>query len=83
MKLKTPENPVRIGVVGEYFTAMDPYSNLFLQEKLVRLGASVSRFLNVTKLSFPGKRVGSAAEGQRVRPVQHGGDDDLDAERCA
>lgn len=55
VKLKTPENPVRIGVVGEYFTAMDPYSNLFLQEKLVRLGASVSRFLNVTNCHFRAK----------------------------
>ena len=38
LELKIPEHPVRIGIVGEYFTAMDPGSNQFLQDKLVRLG---------------------------------------------
>ena len=55
LELKIPEHPVRIGIVGEYFTAMDPGSNQFLQDKLVRLGASVYRFLNVTNCHFRAK----------------------------
>lgn len=52
---RIPAYPVRIGVVGEYFTIMDAHSNQFLEEKLVRLGASVHRFLNVTNCHFRAK----------------------------
>ena len=55
LKQIIPENPVRIGVVGEYFTVMDEHSNQFLQEKLVNLGASVYRFMNVTNCHFRAK----------------------------
>ena len=55
LKQIIPENPVRIGVVGEYFTVMDEHSNQFLQEKLVDLGASVYRFMNVTNCHFRAK----------------------------
>ncbi|HJB83027.1 MAG TPA: hypothetical protein H9711_07750 [Candidatus Mediterraneibacter intestinavium] len=55
LKQRIPEHPVRIGIVGEYFTVMDEHSNQFLQEKLVRLGASVYRFMNVTNCHFRAK----------------------------
>lgn len=52
---RIPENPVRIGVVGEYYTVMDEHSNQYLQEKLIRLGASVHRFMNATNCHFRAK----------------------------
>lgn len=55
IETRIPEQPVRIGIVGEYFTIMDGHSNQFLQEKLVNLGASVYRFLNVTNCHFRAK----------------------------
>lgn len=55
LELKLPEHTIRIGIVGEYFTVMDQHSNQFLQEKLVGLGASVYRFLNVTNCHFRAK----------------------------
>lgn len=55
LEQKIPENPVRIGIVGEYYTVMDEHSNQFLQEKLIRLGASVHRFMNVTNCHFRAK----------------------------
>lgn len=55
LELRIPGNPVRIGIVGEYFTVMDEYSNQFLQEKLVGLGASVSRFMNFTNCHLRAK----------------------------
>lgn len=54
-EMHTPANPVRIGIVGEYFTVMDRHSNQFLQDKLVRLGASVYRFMSVTNCHLRGK----------------------------
>lgn len=53
--LRIPEHPVRIGVVGEYYTIMDEHSNQHLQEKLIGLGASVHRFMNVTNCHFRAK----------------------------
>ena len=50
-------HPVRIGIVGEYFTAMDPHSNLHLEDKLMALGCSVERFLNVTNCHIRTKEV--------------------------
>ncbi len=55
LELRRSQYPVRIGVVGEYFTAMDAHSNQYLQEKLIRLGASVERYLNVTNCHFRAK----------------------------
>lgn len=55
IKTYIPEHPIRIGIVGEYFTIMDEHSNQFLQEKLVGLGASVYRFMNVTNCHFRAK----------------------------
>ena len=39
---------MRVGVVGEYFTAADPHSNLGLERKLLDLGVEVHRQLNMT-----------------------------------
>lgn len=46
--LDKPDDPVRIGVVGELFTAIDERSNLGLDEKLLGLGVEVHRMLNLT-----------------------------------
>lgn len=43
-----PANPIRIGVVGELFTAIDERSNLELDEKLLDMGVEIHRYLNLT-----------------------------------
>ena len=43
-----PERPVRVGVVGEYFTAPVPHANLHVEDKLARMGVSLARFVNMT-----------------------------------
>ena len=35
--LKKPEHPIRIGLVGEYFTILDPYSNHDVEAKLAKI----------------------------------------------
>lgn len=45
--LDKPARPIRIGVVGEMFTAIDPHSNLGLDEKLLSLGVEVHCMLNL------------------------------------
>ena len=42
------EKAVRVGIIGDYFTAVDPFSNLFIENKLIDLGVSLARLLNLT-----------------------------------
>ncbi len=44
--LDKPSDCVRIGIVGEFYTAIDENSNLGLEEKLIGLGAELHRDLN-------------------------------------
>jgi len=46
--LDKPENPIRIGIVGEMFTAIDARSNLNLDKKLLAMGVEVHRMMNLT-----------------------------------
>ncbi len=41
-----PNDPVRIGIIGELYTAIDENSNLGLDEKLMDMGVEVARTLN-------------------------------------
>lgn len=43
-----PDNPVRVGLVGEYFTAVDESSNLGVEKKLLGMGVELHRMLNMT-----------------------------------
>lgn len=48
LEVRVPVRPLRVGVVGEYFTAADPRSNLGLERKLLDMGVEVHRMLNMT-----------------------------------
>lgn len=48
LPVRMPARPLRVGVVGEYFTAADPHSNLGLERKLLDMGVGVHRMLNMT-----------------------------------
>lgn len=48
MPTQEPADPIRIGIVGEYFTAVDSHSNLNIEEKLIDMGVSLARYLNIT-----------------------------------
>ncbi len=43
-----PEHPLRVGIVGEYFTIMDPFSNHEIEKKLAQMGAEVHRWMNLS-----------------------------------
>ena len=43
-----PADPVRVGLVGEYFTAVDPASNLHVEDKLLAMHVELARMLNLT-----------------------------------
>lgn len=48
VKVDKPSNPLKVGIVGEYYTIMEPFSNHYLEKELARMGIIVDRWLNVT-----------------------------------
>lgn len=46
--LDKPADPVRVGLVGEYFTAVDAPSNLYLEKKLFAMHVELARTLGIT-----------------------------------
>ncbi len=48
MELRKPRTPLRVGIVGEFYTAMDEFSNLEVERKLSDLGVEVHRWMTVT-----------------------------------
>ncbi len=43
---------IKVGIVGELYTSMEPYSTFFLEKELASLGVSVKRYTTVTYLLF-------------------------------
>jgi len=46
--LDKPQKPLRVGIVGEFYTAMDAFSNLEVEQKLADMKVEVHRWMNVT-----------------------------------
>lgn len=52
IKINKPSNPIKIGIIGELYTIMEPYSNYNIEDKLIASGIEVTRFTNVDYLLF-------------------------------
>lgn len=50
--------PLRVGLIGEYFTAMDDFSNDDLEKALADMGVEVHRWMNLTNrnIHYPGEK---------------------------
>ena len=68
--LAKPADPIRIGIVGEMFTAIDERSNLGLDHKLVAMGVEVHRMLNFTNRYLRYNE--PAGGGERLPDLRHG-----------
>ncbi len=55
--LNKPAHPLRVGIVGEFYTAMDAFSNLEVEQKLADMGVEVHRWMTVSHrfLHYPGE----------------------------
>lgn len=53
-KLKTnkPKNCLKIGIIGELYTLMEPFSNYYLEKELASYGIEIKRYTNVHYLLF-------------------------------
>ena len=55
VQLNLPKNPLKVGIIGEYYTIMEPYSNHFLEKELAAMQVYVSREINVSSTVFHAK----------------------------
>lgn len=62
--LDKPRRPLRVGIVGEFYTAMDAFSNLEVEQKLADMGVEIHRWMNVTNQFL---RYGSGQKNLRVK----------------
>lgn len=56
LKTDKPENCLKVGIVGELYTIMEPFANFFMEKELAMNNIQVSRFITVTFLLFQKKR---------------------------
>jgi len=52
IKINKPINNIKIGVIGELYTLMEPFANNNLESVLIARGVEIKRFTNVTYLLF-------------------------------
>lgn len=52
IELIKPLKPIRIGLIGELYTLMEPSANYNIEEKLNNMGIEVKRYTNATYLLF-------------------------------
>lgn len=57
--LDKPKKPLRVGIIGEYYTIMEPFTNHYLEYEMAKMGVMVNRWMNVSNsiLHFPGDEV--------------------------
>lgn len=48
--VEKPHNPLRVGVVGEVYVLMEPFSNFYLEKILGGMGVEIHRFVDVTSV---------------------------------
>lgn len=46
--LNKPAKTIKVGIVGDYYTVQEPFSNYFMEKELARFGMEVFRQMNLT-----------------------------------
>lgn len=56
VQINKPINALRVGVIGELYTIMEPFANYDLEKFLAKKGIEITRYTNVNYLLFEKKR---------------------------
>ena len=58
IKINKPKNCLKVGIIGELYTVMEPFSNYFIERELASFNIEIKRFMNVEYLLFKkGKKI--------------------------
>ncbi len=52
VRVRKPDSRMKIGIIGELYTIMEPFSNYFLEKELAKHHIEIKRFTNVHYLLF-------------------------------
>lgn len=52
LKINKPSNCLKVGIIGELYTSMEPFSSYFLEKELASMNIEVKRFTNVSYLLY-------------------------------
>lgn len=53
--LNKPKNPLKVAIIGELFTAMEPFSSYFLEMELAKFNVEIKRYTNLSYLLWQKK----------------------------
>lgn len=56
VEVDKPEDCLKVGIIGELYTSMEPFSSYFLEKELAKMNFEIKRFTNATYLLFLKKR---------------------------
>ena len=56
IEIEKPKNCLKVGIIGELYTVMEPFSNYNLEYELAKKGVEITRFTNATYLLFRKKK---------------------------
>lgn len=56
LKVTIPKTLMKVGIIGELYTIMEPFANYNLEKELASYGISVTRYTNVNYLLFEKKK---------------------------
>jgi len=54
VEVNKPKKLLKVGIIGEYYTVMEPYSNHYIEKELASKGISVKRYMNLSSSLFYG-----------------------------
>jgi len=75
IKIDKPEKPIKIAIIGELYTIMEPFANYFLETELAHKNIEITRFTNVDYLLFrKGKEIKKMLKGSSDIKYKMGAD---------
>ncbi len=55
LKIDKPNNCLKVGIIGELYTSMEPFSSYFLEEELAKMNIEIKRYTNLSYLLWKKK----------------------------
>lgn len=50
--INKPEKTIKVGIIGDYYTVQEPFSNHFMEKELAKMGMEVYRAMNLSSTIF-------------------------------
>lgn len=55
IRINKPKNCLKVGIIGELYTSMEPFSSYFLEEELAKMNVEIKRYTNLSYLLWKKK----------------------------